>query len=60
MKKQKEKKYYVCGIDWQYLDESPDNRVFKSLKALKKDHECWKECGVVEISGKWLTPQKID
>jgi hypothetical protein len=42
---------YMCAIDWQ--DEighaSDGNRVYPSIDALKEHHECWAECGIVEV-----------
>lgn len=55
---------YCCGIDWQHeLGEAlGGNKVYSSVKDLKKYHEHWEQCGIVqlEIKGiKWVEPQDL-
>ena len=42
---------YMCMIDWDHelRGASDGARVYPSLDDLKADHECWRECGVVEV-----------
>ena len=62
MAKKVSKKSYVCGVDWQHeIGEGPnDIKLYSSLKVLKKERTCWKECGIVELDirvKKWVEPQ---
>lgn len=43
---------YMCMIDWDYeLGNAPDgNKIYPSIEALKKEHSCWEECGIVEVT----------
>ena len=42
---------YMCLTDWEYeIGYSwKGNKVYPSLHALQDHHECWAECGVVEV-----------
>jgi len=42
---------YMCYIDYVYElgNASDGNKVYPSEEALKKEHECWEECGIVEV-----------
>lgn len=42
---------YMCAIDWQYEvgNARNGNIVYPSIDALKADHDCWQECGIVEV-----------
>jgi hypothetical protein len=42
---------YMCGVDFDTeLGLNADgNRVFPSVKALKRAMSCWKSCGIVEV-----------
>ena len=42
---------YMCLVDWEYEigHASDGNRVYPSLHALQEHHDCWAECGVVEV-----------
>lgn len=42
---------YMCLVDWEYeIGHAADgNKVYPSLKALQEHHNCWAECGVVEV-----------
>lgn len=63
MKKRNSKKIYVCGVDWQHeVGEASDVRMYASIKKLKQERSCWKECGIVELEvslGKWIEPQNL-
>jgi hypothetical protein len=41
----------MCTIDWEDERFQPmdGNRVYADIEDLKKDHECWNECGIVEV-----------
>lgn len=48
-KKKKEKPLgYICG---NAVSDIPANDVviYETIKALKAERECWKECGIVEV-----------
>lgn len=42
---------FMCRIDFDHElgYASEGNRVYPSIDALKKRHEMWKECGIVEV-----------
>jgi hypothetical protein len=42
---------YMCQIDWDHElgNASDGNTVYPSIEALKRGHECWEECGIVEV-----------
>ena len=48
------KKLYMCKIDFDYElgNAAGGNTVYPSLKDLKKNHKCWKECGIVQVEVK--------
>lgn len=55
----KSKTFYVCGVAWQF---DPDFNVFKTIRDLKINRTCWKECGILEIKArpiKWRSKQKV-
>lgn len=54
-------KLYMCMIDWQHeLGEAADGTLmYPSLKALQKYHDCWEECGVVEVTVSFNAPKVI-
>lgn len=63
-KKVKTVKVYMCAIDWQHeLGEVSDyTKVYSSPQALKAQHSCWQECGIVEVEvklTKWIEPQDL-
>jgi hypothetical protein len=41
----------MCATDWNHeLFETPNGpEIYKSIKALKADRECWRECGIVQV-----------
>ena len=46
-------KKYLCGVAWQYeLGETDEIGIYDSVDKLKKDNNCWKECGIVEVDAK--------
>lgn len=61
------KKFYCCGVDWQHeLGEASDLEgkmpLYSTVKQLKEERSCWKECGIVEIHlelGKWVKKQNL-
>jgi hypothetical protein len=61
MKKQT-RKGYLCGVDFQHelgevMDSTP---VYSSVEDLKRQRECWSDCGIVEVEVtlvKWVEPQ---
>jgi hypothetical protein len=67
MNKEIVKKLYCCGVDIQHeICEAPDLEgsmpLYSSVKELKKQRTCWKECGIVELELKlikWVQPQDL-
>lgn len=54
-------KLYVCSINWQHeIGEAADLEgkmpFYTSLEQLKKEHECWEECGITEVE---VLPSKV-
>ena len=54
----------MCGVDWEHeLGEVPDHtKVYSSVKDLKRQRTCYKECGIVEVEVKlvkWVKDQNI-
>jgi hypothetical protein len=45
---------YMCATDWRYeIGSAADgNRVYPSVDALKRELNCWEECGIVEVEVK--------
>ena len=41
---------YMCGIAWECELGNTDVKVYASEEDLKEDHDCWEECGIVEVS----------
>lgn len=41
-----------CKIDWDFeLGNACDgNKIYPSIENLKKYHDCWEECGIVEVT----------
>ena len=57
-------KIYMCGIAWECELGETDVKVYSSEKCLKEDHDCWEECGIVEVeipenAVKYLCPGKV-
>lgn len=57
---------YLCGVDWQHhlgKDCDPTGAVvFNSVKDLKREKPCWKQCGIVKVDAKlvrFVARQKI-
>lgn len=50
------KTVYMCAIDWQHeLGEVSDyTKVYSTVEDLKKQHECWNSCGIVEVEVKLI------
>jgi hypothetical protein len=43
-------KKYLCGVSFEHeLGETDEIGIYDSIEDLKKDGECWKECGIVEV-----------
>ena len=42
---------YMCTIDFECeLGHAADGtRIYPSVKALKSNHRCWNECGIVKV-----------
>ena len=41
---------YICGTDPTDISlGATDVRIYPTLKALKKDRECWRECGILSV-----------
>lgn len=61
------KTLYLCGVDWQHeighaSDLEGKMPLYSSLKRLKAERKCWKECGIValEVTEKtWPAPQRL-
>ena len=57
---------YMCGINWQHEVGEGNARgvtIFRSVKELKEDHSCWKECGIVRVKislDKWIEDQDLE
>lgn len=52
MNKTKKLKAYICTTDFHHdFDESNADlpEFFSTLKSLKKNRTCWKECGIVQV-----------
>ena len=49
----KKAKAYMCATDfdielpWNKTAEFPE--LYRTIKALKKDRSCWRECGIIEV-----------
>lgn len=44
------KKYYLCGVAFQHeLGETDEIGIYDVLEELKRNHDCWDKCGIVEI-----------
>lgn len=59
--KELKKKVYTCGVNWQHEVGECKVDMHDSVKSLKRDRQCWKQCGIVELEIKlikWVTPQK--
>jgi hypothetical protein len=43
---------YMCLTDWRHEigHNYNGNIIYPSLKALKEQRSCWKQCGVVEVT----------
>lgn len=43
---------YICETDWNH-EIDPDNadppEFFSTIKRLKKNRTCWRECGIVQV-----------
>ena len=51
---------YLCGVDWQHELAAIGGKVWPSVKSLKKDCKCWKQCGIVKLNvtlDKWVSKQ---
>jgi hypothetical protein len=42
---------YMCAINWQYeLGQNAHGiEVYRSIDDLQANHDCWEECGIVEV-----------
>lgn len=42
---------YMCAIDWscELGAAMGGNTVYPSVDDLKRNHECWEDCGIVEV-----------
>ena len=46
----KKLKAYMCGTSTTDLHfEKPSVELYSSIKALKKERKCWRECGILEL-----------
>lgn len=60
-------KLYICGVDWQHeIGEAHDLEgkmpFYSTIKELKRDRRCWKECGILEVEVKevkWRVKQDL-
>lgn len=48
--KKKTHKLYLCGVDWIYEMGNTTSVLYPSVRALKQNARCWKECGIVEVT----------
>ncbi len=58
------KKVYICSIDWEHeLGEVTDHtKVYSSVEDLKRQHTCWKSCGITEVEVRFVRevePQRL-
>lgn len=44
------KKMYVCYIDYNWELGACPVKFYETLEELKKDHKCWANCGVMEVT----------
>lgn len=54
----------MCAVDfqWEVGEAMGGNRIYPSVKDLKDNLTCWKECGIVKVKVtqvKWVEPQKM-
>lgn len=60
-------KLYACAVDWQHeIKECSDLNgkvpLYYTIKDLKKNRNCWKQCGIVEIElnlKRWVKKQNL-
>lgn len=52
MKEVREVTGYMCKIDWDFeLGSAPGGiPVYESIDDLKDHHDCWPQCGIVEVT----------
>lgn len=55
---------YMCAIDWQHeLGEAMGgNKIYPSIKDLKRNHTMWDECGIVKVKVElveWVEKQDL-
>jgi hypothetical protein len=49
----KAKKLYVCGTAWDWERDTTNGgqlEFYNTVKALKAERKCWKECGIIEVT----------
>lgn len=49
---------YLCGTDYYHEIGECTTHTFASVKALKQNNKCWRECGIVKVEVrlvKWMT-----
>lgn len=52
----------MCGIDYQHHLTATGSQVYNSIKSLKKDRQCWVQCGIVKVElsiKKWIKKQDL-
>jgi hypothetical protein len=55
---------WMCMIDWQHElgNAAGGTKVYASIEDLKKEHDCWAECGIVEVEVRFVkevAPQNL-
>ena len=47
---------YMCAVDFECELGAAlgGNTVYPSIEDLKKNHECWEECGIVEVKVQFI------
>ena len=41
---------YICGTTMLYELGNTDVTIYPTIKSLKDEHKCWKECGIAKIA----------
>lgn len=53
---------FMCKIDWDHElgEASGGTRVYASITDLKREHEMWAECGIVEVVVMFVDERVVD
>jgi len=47
---------YICRVSWECEVGSTYVKIYPSIESLKEDHDCWEECGIIQLQ---LQPVKV-